>query len=271
MSKTTKSYRCEVLGQGLNAGKQQAVRALLTRWREVAVLIGREQWRFFYETGRFNARHYRAPTAVDRIGGAHRDMIRHKVVGLLESWVSNRQNEVRDLIQGAPLPADLKHRLHTINRLSAWYRPGPIAMRDGTAIGVDVRRLARRLFAQACRRHRRPDRSRINAIVDQRAVQLSNATAASAFRLWARLSTLERGQPIWVPLRKNAHHQRRRGQRVQVLSVLGRQHLQRFARLRAGPADPRRANPYFKELLADGDVNRQHPLEQSTVSTGFAG
>lgn len=59
--------------------------------------------------------------------------------------------------------------------------------------------------------------------------------------------------------------------RHEVLQLLVRQHTQRFARLRAGPADPRLSNPYFRTWTAGGDVNRQNQLKQFSVSTGFAG
>ncbi len=217
-SKPSAVYRCDLLSHDMNRGKQDRVVALLYRWREVAVLIGREQWRLFYVSGAINGRSY-GPAGVGLLGTNHRQMIYAQVAGILSSWLSNRQNEYRDIVQGSALPSYLKHQLHVINRLKAWHRPGALTMQDGTPIPSEVRRLARRIFARACRRHRRPDLSRINMLIDQRAIAVTPVKAASAFPLWARLSTLEKGAPIWVPLKANAHYARRHGRRALTVQV----------------------------------------------------
>ena len=55
--------RCDLLPSNLTASKEARVRELLRAWRKGAVLLGREQWRLFFETGRFNENH-----DLDKIG-----------------------------------------------------------------------------------------------------------------------------------------------------------------------------------------------------------
>jgi hypothetical protein len=47
-------YRTDLLPSNLTASKEAQVRELLRAWRKGAVLLGREQWRLFHETGRFD-------------------------------------------------------------------------------------------------------------------------------------------------------------------------------------------------------------------------
>jgi hypothetical protein len=44
--------RTDLLDHGMNAGKERKVFDMLRAWRACAVVVGREQWRLFFETGR---------------------------------------------------------------------------------------------------------------------------------------------------------------------------------------------------------------------------
>ncbi|HEX7324305.1 MAG TPA: transposase [Rhodanobacteraceae bacterium] len=133
--------------------------------------------------------------------------------------MSNRSNEYRELVERSSLDGLTKHQLHVVNRMHAWYGREPLAMRDGTPIPNAVRRLARRIFAHACVRHRRPNLRRIGMLIDQRAIALSASKKARAFRMWARLSTLTPGAPIWIPLVSYPRFENRQGTRKLSLQV----------------------------------------------------
>ncbi len=50
-------HRTDLLCSNLTARKELALRELLRAWRRGAVLLGREQWRLFFEAGSFNKNH----------------------------------------------------------------------------------------------------------------------------------------------------------------------------------------------------------------------
>ena len=88
----------------------------------------------------------RAP-GMTSVGSTYGQMVRHQVVGTLESFLSNRQNDFRGLVQRSSLDAATRHQLHFINRWQAWHTLStPLTMRDGTVIPDGVRRLARAMF-----------------------------------------------------------------------------------------------------------------------------
>ncbi|MDR9065287.1 zinc ribbon domain-containing protein [Burkholderia multivorans] len=221
-TKKTAVYRTDLLPHRMNAGKAAKVRALLSAWRLVAVAQAREQWRLVFTTGRPSKRHDVSRTGYDRFGTSYGQMVRWQVVGQIESWLANRANDFLDLVHRSSLAPETKHQLHFINRWQAWYDPQPLTMKDGVEIPVEVRKLARTLFRHLLKRHRKPDLSKVSMIVDQRCVTLTPAKQATAFPLWARLSTLDKGKPINVPLATYPRFEAREGARALSMQVVER-------------------------------------------------
>lgn len=221
-AKRTAIYRTDLLPHRMNAGKERKVRALLAAWRRAAVAQSREQWRLIFTTGHPSKRHDVSRTGYDVLGTSYGQMIRWQVVGQLESWLSNRANDFRDLVNGASLDPAVKHQLHFINRWQAWHDPAPLAMKDGTEIPADTRKLARTIFRHLLNRHRKPNLAKASMVIDQRCIHLAPANKACTFPLWARLSTLEKGKRINVPLATYAHFEERKGQRALSVQVIER-------------------------------------------------
>ena len=210
-------HRTDLLPSTMTAGKEAAVREMLAAYRAGAVMLGREQWRLFFQTGRFNKNFDRdKKTYATVIGAANRvQMCRYQVVGVLQSWISNRANAFRDIVTRSSLAPEVKHRLHVINKAKAWFRPGDVVMPEtGEVIAEDTRRLARSIMRHVMARHRRPDLSRISMRLDHRAGAIARPrTASQQGRVgwWARLSTMTKGRTIDVPLLTYDFHEHRPG------------------------------------------------------------
>lgn len=223
MTKKDALYRTDLLPHRMNAGKEAKVRALLGAWRQVAIAQAREQWRLVFTTGHPSKRHDVSRTGYDVLGTSYGQMVRWQVVGQIESWLSNRANEFRDLVHRSSLPPDLKHQLHFINKWQAWYSPAPITMKDGTQIPAEMHQLARTIFRHLLNRHRKPDFSRASMMIDQRCIHLAPVNRASTFPLWARLSTLEKGSRIDIPLVTYPHFDARQGRRALSVQITERE------------------------------------------------
>ena len=210
-------HRTDLLPSNLTVTKEAAVLALLRAYRRGAVLLGREQWWLFFETGRFDKTFDEDKvTFAAVIGAANRvQMARWQVVGQLQGWISNRANEFRDTVNRSTLPPATKHMLHTINVLGAWFRCGAVVMKDtGEAIPDAVRRLARTIMRHCMARHRKPNLSRLSMRLDHRAGNIARpvkATQGGAVGWWVTLSTLEKGRKIAVPLLTYTYHAERLG------------------------------------------------------------
>src|SRR5690606_41911613 len=67
-------------------------------------------------------------------------------------------------------------------------------------------------------RHRKADLSRINMVIDQRCGTVAESDG-TACPLWLRLSTMERGRKIEIPLRSNPYFEKRQGNRKKTVQV----------------------------------------------------
>jgi len=210
-------HRTDLLLSNMTVGKQAKVLDLLAHYRAGAVLLGREQWKLFFKTGRFNKNHdVDKVTFAGVIGAANRvQMCRYQVVGQLQGWVSNRENEFRDAVNRSSLDGDTKHMLFVINRLGACFLRCAVVMREtGEIIPDRIRRLARSIMRHVMGKHRKPDLSRISMRLDHRAACLAAPTKATqngAVGWWVNLSTMESGKKISVPLLTYDYHAMRAG------------------------------------------------------------
>lgn len=210
-------HRTDLLPSNLTTSKRAKVLDLLAHYRAGAVLLGREQWRLFFETGRFNKNHdVDKVTFAAMIGAANRvQMCRYQVVGQLQGWVSNRANEFRETVNRSTLSPDIRHMLHVVNRMGAWFLRADIAMKEtGEIIPDDVRRLAHSIMRHVMGRHRRPDLPRISMRLDHRAACLAaptHATQDGRVGWWVNLSTMDSGKKIAVPLLTYDYHAKRPG------------------------------------------------------------
>ena len=189
--------RCDLLPSPMNAGKAGIVHQIIDRHRRATPLAAREQWRLFFETGIFDGR---ADSAIARLAaGPERDrrtaevaaiktivgsaartqMLRRQIVGQLQSWVSNRVNEFRNMVEASGLDDRTRHMLHAVNVRQAWYSPGTVTF--GTAREVvpdDIHRLARRILKAVTARHRRPSWTGLPVQLDRREATLLPARQA---------------------------------------------------------------------------------------------
>jgi len=162
-------------------------------------MLAGEQWRLFFETGRFDKNHDEDKTTFAAvIGAANRvQMCRWQVAGQLESWIGNRANEFRDTVTRSTLDPETKHMLHVINRLGMWFSRREITMKaTGETVPAAVRALARSIMRQVMRRHRRPNPRRVSMRLDHRAACLQEPNEASQggrVGWWVNLSTDDQG------------------------------------------------------------------------------
>ena len=144
-------------------------------------------------------------------------MVRYQVVGTLQSFIANRQNDVRRIVEGSSLDAVTKHQLHTINVRQAWFETRAMFASDGAVIPVATQRLARRIMKHVLSQHRRPSFKRCNMVVDQRQAVVGRAMTARTFDYWLRLGTLD--GKVNLPLCTYPYHENRPGKRATTVQV----------------------------------------------------
>jgi putative transposase len=219
------AHRTDLLPSNLTAKKQQEILALLAAYRAGAVLIGREQWRLFFETAKFDKHKDDDKVAfAAAIGNAARvQMARHQVVEVLKSFISNRQNDFRCFVAGSSLDGATRHALRVINKAQAWFDlkrqidmpENAKAAYAGQAIPLEIRRLARAIMRKVMSQHRRPNLSLVSMRLDGRGARLArpvSATQNGKVVYWLRITRMAGGSRFDVPLLTHARHQSRSGE-----------------------------------------------------------
>lgn len=228
-----------------NPGKIARLLEVLRAFRAAAPDTTADQWRRFFETGRFSkdvsaseeAQSEHLSRIKTLIGAVRPQMLRYQVVGQLESFISNRRNEFRELVVASSLDDATRHQLLTINKARAWFRREPVIMRSGALKGEsipdEIRQLARRIMHQVLSRHRRPNFSRLNPKIDQRQASLGRAETARHAPLWLSIRSMrpalnKKGQPttkqaaLLLPLQSFGYFEARGGKSAKTIELIER-------------------------------------------------
>lgn len=219
-----------------NRRKIDRVLDLFVAYPQAAHNIAAHQWRLFFETGRLNKM---APVAIDtRLSARYRQTCQYQVVSMLESFLANRANDYRDAVLSiAPerlAELDARHpelaatgekgepvsytrlALLYLGKYRAWYQKAP-AMK-GIVIPADVLRLARNILRGVLDRHRPPSMGNISLLLDEKVAKVE-ATADTVFPYWIRLSTLDRGKPVLLPVAGNPYYDSIPGRRKPFVQI----------------------------------------------------
>ena len=213
--------RCDLLHSPLNAGKAAIIQTLVRRHRKGAPLIAREQWRQLFENGDLDRRadakvakltseeqgrrRLLAATIKDVVGSAGRvQMLRYQVVGQMRSWLSNRANGFREIVEASTLTERDKHILLSVNQQEAWFTRLPLRIHgEVDPVPQPLQKLARQIMKTVMGRHRRPSWDRLPVQLDRREAlwiqEARNATQGGRITHWLRISSPGAGK-VSVPL-----------------------------------------------------------------------
>jgi putative transposase len=204
--------RADTLRQSMNSAKEATVLDFIGDYRELAVQIGRVQWRLFFEKGGTN-KYAPAKHLNGLCGAAPVQMASYQVQEQIDGWVSNRANEFVDCVRHSKLADATKAQLYAINRKAAWFS------RDGIeGIAAPVRALARSIMRHVMGKHRHPDLSRISPRLDSRVATVAPPKKDGYADLWATLRLPNRGT-IAIPLHGNPLFNQRGGELCPVVQL----------------------------------------------------
>jgi putative transposase len=154
-----------------------------------------------------------------RLGFSEVQMVRDQVLGTLNSYVSNRQNDFVTVAYGSTISNETRHALFVVNRMKAWFDlQRPLQVSD-QPISMQTRRLARKIMSQIMSRHRFPRFNRIGMVVDQRIADLAASTSSTNFGMWLKLR-VGRAGTIHVPVNGHDYFNARKGARKRSFQII---------------------------------------------------
>jgi putative transposase len=206
-----------------NWQKVEKVLDLFLAYPAAARQIASAQWRLFFESGRPNKN---APIKIaSRLSARYRQTCQYQVVGMLDSFLSNRANDYKDAVLSMSEEAlakwDARHSdrqivvegrpasytrmaLLYLGKYRSWYQKTPTMKKS--AIPGDILRLSRNIMRGILSRHRKPSMTHIQMHLDGKVATIE-PSGDSCFPYWLKLSTLEAGKPILIPIRANPYYE----------------------------------------------------------------
>ena len=198
-----------------NKNKTEKVLAMFDPYRDFAQEIAGIQWNHFFTTGHFSRYLDNLHHIPSLLTERQKQTCRAQVVGILESFISNRAGDFKRIVFRSKLSQDVKLKLFYINKHHLWYHYGDIKMPlfiDGervkgefVIIGSELRKLARKILGHVLSGHRRPTYQGINLALDAKVARILPREEGNAtqFDYWLKISTLDKGHPTCVPLQTN--------------------------------------------------------------------
>jgi putative transposase len=215
---TIKAYK---LKHSANPGKIDKVRAVVKHYRKLAAKISSAQWILFEKQGLFSKNHdiKHIPTV---LSARYKQTCQYQVVGILDSFVSNRQNDFIGIVRESRLDEETKHKLFIINKYCLWQSTMPFShWKSKLDITASTLKLARKIFRHVLSRHRRPSLKHINMALDNKVALVSGKTPGMATQhdYWVRFSTLDKGHPVYLPLNGNEYYDSIQGARKNFIQI----------------------------------------------------
>jgi putative transposase len=223
----------------VNAGKLTVLQELQAEWSRTLPLAFSWFWRPFLHGGLLPRNPPRSgPKSTfpsTRLVTSQKDLMAVAIEGQAKSWVSNLKNRIaRSLMRDAVLSGDagLRRQLLWINSMKAWLLPyreqvallaaQPVKADALKAISANASRMMRKLVRAYIARFKLPDPRQLPMQVNQLSSVLAesrNTTTPWAAH-WLRISTLERGRKIELPVMANPYAEKRSGRRATTFSLV---------------------------------------------------
>ena len=201
-----------------NKGKLEKINQVLTEYRKTAKDIAGFLWREFFEKGYFphkkSIKKEQMQHIKSKLSVRYKYVCLWQVYGVLEGYVANLQNQFTRIIWRSTLSREDKLILLALNNIKGWlrYEKDSITIyNNGERIEVEVtsyhKHLAKKIFKHLLDKNRRPRFKGIALHLDGKVAKLEPKTEgkAKAFDYWLRFSTLDKGKPVLIPLKRNSY------------------------------------------------------------------
>ena len=184
-----------------NRGKLDQVAALLRPWRDGLALAGSAYRRVVFAGGRLgwlDAKGFPGP-----LSQRQWDSVAAQAKAAYVSWVGNLQRRFQRTVVRSRLGPVMKRELLYIGKARAWYATGLVLSSTHTTT-AEALALARSIVKHVRKTCPPPRLDRVRTMqMDGKIALVRPGLNTSDW--WARVSTLDRGHPVMIPLKSNPH------------------------------------------------------------------
>ena len=198
-------YRAYEMKLLANKKKLKIIDSILNEYRKTASAIFKLYWNNFVSTGKM-------PQFIDlssinsNLSERYKQTCASQVRGILMSYISNRQNDFKEIIYKSSLcDEQQKIKLLFINKHHKFFDE-MILMRK-KEIEPETIKLARKIFHHLLKINSLPTIKNISMALDQKVAVVTESNNKSLIGYWVKLSTLEPRKQIMLPIAKNKYYE----------------------------------------------------------------
>lgn len=195
-------YKMKLLA---NKKKLKIIDSVLKEYRKTASDIFKLYWNNFISTGKI-------PKFIDlssiksNLSERYKQTCAAQVRGILTSYISNRQNDFKEIIYKSSLcDEDQKIKLLFINKHHKFF--DEIVLMRKKEIEPETIKLARKIFHHLLKVNRLPRMNGISMALDEKVAAVAESSNSSLVGYWVKLSTLEARKQIMLPVAKNRYYE----------------------------------------------------------------
>ncbi|AZU97764.1 IS607 family transposase ISCARN1 [Thermus phage YS40_Isch] len=200
-----------------NKGKIQKVEQVINEYRKTAKNIAKLQWTYFFKNGSFNKtlsiKHLNS-----KLSERYKQNCQRQVVGTLESFIENVKREFEKIVYKSRLDKKTKQVLLSINKQNKWLDNTIEKVywisKEGAVehlVSEEEKLIAKKIFKHILSKWRKPKFNKIAMNLDSRVVKVEENKHSKLFNKWLKLSTLEKKNPIHIPLKNNLYAENQDG------------------------------------------------------------
>ena len=192
-----------------NKEKLLMIRELAKEYRRVAKSVLNTQLYLFFKEGKVNKNHKFSTDT--KLSARYLQTLQYQVVSMLDSYTSNRQNDFKDIVSHSSLDNKTKMKLFYINKYKKWFNK-EVSLK-GEPIEQEILKLSRAIIKQTFKKNRLPNVKYIHLNLDSKVakIEVKKENEAKEFDYWIKLSTLEKGKPVYLPVKSNEYFENIKG------------------------------------------------------------
>jgi len=205
-----------------NIGKIEKIKNTLKEYRKTAKDISKFLWDVFFKTGnlpkkkKINIKHIKS-----FLSERYKYVCLWQVHDVLSSYIANIQYQFANIVFNSSLSSEDKLILLALNNIKCWlkYDKDDIDIYDKrekrkVKVLEFHKKLAKKIFKHLLNKNRKPKFDSISMHLDGKVVELSKRekNGAKAFDYWLKVSTLEKGKPVYIPLKANTYAEKIEGE-----------------------------------------------------------
>jgi len=209
-----------------NKGKLEKINQVLTEYRKTAKDIAIYLWDIFFRFGKLP---HRKKINIKHIPSYLSERYKYvclwQVYDILSGYIAAIQHQFTNVVFGSNLSKKDKLILLALNNVNGWlvYDKDEIEIYEKKGKEMEKRiariskfhkKLAKKIFKYLLGKNRKPKFSNISMHLDGKVVDISKKKENKAveFDYWLKIATLEKGKPIYIPLKANTYAEKLEGE-----------------------------------------------------------